>query len=181
MQPSNADMSSTDRKHRSCWENFWCGGYRQAVSDIHNRWRCAGLKFLAFLWLSGLCLSLTILSQLSTTTDALALTSDRLVACQPNGVFDLYPEKYRYWSGAGFFQITLGHGKLSFTQAKVIDVVWDIVSEQIPRRQRGTYAISCALTCDSGRFVLEVVKPLSLLFHGVSSPITSPRQWRPRL
>lgn len=49
MQPSNADMTSTDRKGRSCWGNFWCGGYRQAVSDIHNRWRCAGLKFLAFL------------------------------------------------------------------------------------------------------------------------------------
>jgi hypothetical protein len=57
-------------------------------------------------------------------------------------------------------------------------VVWDIVSEQISRRQQGRYAMSYALTCDSGRFVLEVVRPLSLLFHGVSSPIMSPRPWR---
>ncbi|KAF1975556.1 hypothetical protein BU23DRAFT_441890, partial [Bimuria novae-zelandiae CBS 107.79] len=34
---------------------------------------------------------------------------------------------YSYWSRTGFFQITLALGDLSFGQAKLIDVVWDVV------------------------------------------------------
>ncbi|KAH7074876.1 hypothetical protein BKA63DRAFT_553768 [Paraphoma chrysanthemicola] len=53
--------------------------------------------------------------------------SQAIGSCQPNGFPDLYPERYRYRAGSGFFQITLGWGRLSFTQAKVIDVAWDII------------------------------------------------------
>lgn len=51
-------------------------------------------------------------------------------ACPPDRVFRLHPEKYSVWSSTAFFQITLGGGKLSFAQAKVIDVVWDIVRQR---------------------------------------------------
>jgi hypothetical protein len=51
-------------------------------------------------------------------------------ACPPDRVFRHHPEKYSVWSSTAFFQITLGGGKLSFAQAKVIDVVWDIVRQR---------------------------------------------------
>jgi hypothetical protein len=51
-------------------------------------------------------------------------------ACPPDRVFRHHPEKYSVWSSTAFFQITLGGGKLSFAQAKVIDVVWDIIRQK---------------------------------------------------
>ncbi|KAI0814071.1 hypothetical protein GGR55DRAFT_633933 [Xylaria sp. FL0064] len=40
----------------------------------------------------------------------------------------LYPfDGYSYWDISGFFQVTLPLGSFTFTQAKVIDIVWDIV------------------------------------------------------
>ncbi|PVH92339.1 hypothetical protein DM02DRAFT_575938 [Periconia macrospinosa] len=48
-------------------------------------------------------------------------------ACVLDGVFTLYPESYTVWSITGFFQISLAFGQLSFSQAKVIDVIWDVV------------------------------------------------------
>lgn len=46
--------------------------------------------------------------------------------CAPDGSFSLEPTNP--WKPAWTFQITLGFGSLSFTQAKAIDIVWDIVS-----------------------------------------------------
>ncbi|KAH7138665.1 hypothetical protein B0J11DRAFT_588081 [Dendryphion nanum] len=48
-------------------------------------------------------------------------------ACQPDGSFRLIPETYSLWSSSGFFQITIGGGQLSFTEAKIIDILWDII------------------------------------------------------
>jgi hypothetical protein len=48
-------------------------------------------------------------------------------ACQLDGSFSLYHD-VGYWEISGFFQITLPFGSLTFTQAKVIDIVWDVVS-----------------------------------------------------
>jgi hypothetical protein len=52
-------------------------------------------------------------------------------ACQPDGTFRLHPETYSMWLSSGFFQITLGGGHLTFAQAKVVDIVWDIVSRLV--------------------------------------------------
>ncbi|KAH7138712.1 hypothetical protein B0J11DRAFT_588178 [Dendryphion nanum] len=52
---------------------------------------------------------------------------DGLSACQPDGNFQLFPEDFAYWSLPGFFQITLGYGELNFTQAKAIDIIWDVL------------------------------------------------------
>jgi hypothetical protein len=48
-------------------------------------------------------------------------------ACQPDGSFSLYPDTFSIWSSTGFFQITLGGGHLTFAEAKLVDIVWDIV------------------------------------------------------
>ncbi|KAK4159999.1 hypothetical protein QBC43DRAFT_373433 [Cladorrhinum sp. PSN259] len=54
-------------------------------------------------------------------------TQSRSRSCKPGGGFIPWESDYNYWSGSDFFQITLGSGKLSFTEAKVIDIVWDVV------------------------------------------------------
>lgn len=46
--------------------------------------------------------------------------------CAPDGSFSLEPTNP--WKPQWAFQITLAFGSLTFTQAKAIDIVWDIVS-----------------------------------------------------
>lgn len=130
MTPFDIDRLPNTQKSQSCCARFWRDGHRKALDDIRTRWRTGGMTLLAVVWSSGLCTSLAILTRLATTKDLASFTSDRLKACQPNDVSDIGPENYRYWAGSGFFQITLGYGQLSFTQAKIIDVAWDIVSTQ---------------------------------------------------
>lgn len=50
--------------------------------------------------------------------------------CNPDDSFSPYTTAYDWWAPRGFFQITLAFGYLTFTQAKVIDIVWDIVSAE---------------------------------------------------
>lgn len=102
---------------------FWCESHRQAGEDFRARWRrCAAWVFAIF-WLTGLLGSLGVISYLTTPK---AYSSG--TACQPDGSFSLDAKSFWYWSNSGFFQITLGFGTLSFTQAKAIDIIWDVVS-----------------------------------------------------
>ncbi|KAF2127858.1 hypothetical protein P153DRAFT_358024 [Dothidotthia symphoricarpi CBS 119687] len=52
------------------------------------------------------------------------LTTDK--ACQSDSTFQLHTKTYSIWSSSGFFKITYGGGHLSFAQAKVVDIVWDV-------------------------------------------------------
>lgn len=47
--------------------------------------------------------------------------------CLPDGRFAL-GSYYSVWQGSGIFQITLGFGALSFSNAKLLDAIWDVVS-----------------------------------------------------
>ena len=47
--------------------------------------------------------------------------------CQPDSTFR-DDDDYSNWDLSGLFQINLRFGSLSFTQAKVVDVAWDVVS-----------------------------------------------------
>lgn len=48
--------------------------------------------------------------------------------CYPDDTFSPFEEAtYNYFSASGFFQVTLGFGSMTFTQAKVCDVIWDLV------------------------------------------------------
>ncbi|OAG01816.1 uncharacterized protein CC84DRAFT_1167962 [Paraphaeosphaeria sporulosa] len=72
-----------------------------------------------FVWLGGMISGLTFLglSTYSTSVDA----------CSPDGEFTLWPGDFNYWHSSNFFQINFGFGRLTFAQAKAIDVVWDVV------------------------------------------------------
>jgi hypothetical protein len=111
---------------------------QEVRSDIRNtHWNGILLKKILFLfpipiWTSGLVIVLFVIAQPQ------HYTGTPRVACTPDGEFSLNPGHYSYWSRKGFFQITLAFGKLSFDNAKLIDVVWDVVS--------GT-KLCCKLVC----------------------------------
>ncbi|KAJ4985482.1 hypothetical protein SVAN01_09047 [Stagonosporopsis vannaccii] len=98
---------------------------RTALHDLRCdlsaiRW-LRGLGWTAgVIWVLGLILSAIFIGLLSEFVSSNS-------ACVPDGSFRLHPDTYSMWSSSGFFQITLGGGKLSFAQAKVVDVVWDII------------------------------------------------------
>ena len=94
-----------------------------AVRDTRARWR--GGLFWTFCLSVFSCLALCLAYVLALSQNA---TFSDLTACRPDGEFSLESYDYNYWDTSGFFQITLGFGALEFSQAKAVDVVWDVVS-----------------------------------------------------
>ena len=47
-------------------------------------------------------------------------------ACRPDAGFYVGDQPYNIWAIGGFFQITLGFGDFGFSNAKIIDVAWDV-------------------------------------------------------
>jgi hypothetical protein len=94
--------------------------YQDLKTDLKkSRWKRGFAWFFGVIWFLGLIVSAVYVGVATLTSTS--------TACQPDGSFRLHPESYTLWSSSGFFQITLGGGKLTFAQAKVIDIVWDIV------------------------------------------------------
>ena len=87
----------------------------------YTRWLRALGWFVALAWVSGLLASIMYIS--------LGTVIPQNKACLPDGSFSVHPESFNSWSSSGFFQITLGGGRLTFEQAKAIDIIWDIVSD----------------------------------------------------
>lgn len=84
------------------------------------RWGRGGLWFLFFLWGVGLLVALVLVPLLAATSSS--------SACKPDGSFSV-TDQYDAWNIDDFFQITVTvFGKLTFTEAKLIDVIWDVVS-----------------------------------------------------
>ena len=127
---------STPQRKRSWFLDFLREGHHQAWNDIRIKYRRflfstgIGVYFLSLPVCLGLCIGYFV------------TPSDETNACTPDGALRLDPGKYRKWSSSGFFQITYGFGKLNFTQAKTIDIAWDIVSLQ----HYTTYSTHCAST-----------------------------------
>ncbi|KAK4223805.1 hypothetical protein QBC38DRAFT_538823 [Podospora fimiseda] len=48
-------------------------------------------------------------------------------ACKPDRTFRPYKENFNRWSRSTFFEVTLATGSFSFTQAKLIDIFWDLI------------------------------------------------------
>jgi hypothetical protein len=48
--------------------------------------------------------------------------------CLPDGQFVLGSD-YNIWDVSGIFQINMGFGAFSFSNAKLLDTVWDVVSD----------------------------------------------------
>ncbi|KAI0543541.1 hypothetical protein F4679DRAFT_568346 [Xylaria curta] len=90
--------------------------WQDVRADVSTRWPL----FYLILWFVGLFTVIAILVQLRPPS----------AACRPDGTFSAY-EGYRYWDSSGFFQITLTFGDFTFTEVKVIDIVWDVVVGRI--------------------------------------------------
>ena len=103
----------------------------QTLQDVLNdlssvRWSRSGLFLLASAVVVGF-IAVTVWASLFSFNSS----GDRsLRICGLGDKFDLYANFYRYdmWQISNFFQVTLPFGSLSFTQAKVIDITWDVVS-----------------------------------------------------
>ncbi|CAO2654126.1 Nn.00g108590.m01.CDS01 [Neocucurbitaria sp. VM-36] len=122
MERSYLDASFLFNEHFNRLVIFLREGYRQTGKDWRGKWRQAALWLLAIIWIICLLVSFGILAALPASE-----VYNTESACQPDGSFTLDPSAYRYWSKSGFFQITLGFGNLTFTQAKAIDIIWDVV------------------------------------------------------
>lgn len=99
---------------------FWPEAWRDLKHDFRTTKWLRGLGWYGLLfWTVGLVGVVAFLSILFAGSGG---------ACLPDDSFQVGPETYSYWDTAGFFQITLGFGHLTFTQAKAIDIIWDVVS-----------------------------------------------------
>ena len=115
----------------SCQEakkpQFWKDLYKDSLADIRQvEWK----RFARRLGhhLSLLCATtLPFVGIIELATGNFYNTDG---ACLPDGTFDASDAPYNAWLPAGFFQITLGFGSLSFTAVKVIDIIWDIVRDK---------------------------------------------------
>ncbi|OTA56503.1 hypothetical protein K449DRAFT_306300, partial [Hypoxylon sp. EC38] len=96
-----------------------------ALSDLRSiRWARVGLWTLLAVWsiiILGLFIFLALYGPLSSDFES------RYTACRSDGSFNIMVYEYNAWSASGFFEINLGFGNLTFTQAKVIDISWDII------------------------------------------------------
>lgn len=91
---------------------------KQTWTDISTRWPILVLGF----WIAGLITLLLTLAELHSW-----LSSS---ACRPDGTFSPYVVGFSYWDISGFFQINVGFGNFTFTQAKIIDTAWDVVRSE---------------------------------------------------
>lgn len=97
--------------------------HSQAWHDVKTRWR-RGLQWILY---PGILIGLIFCLRYSAIAPYQKGQYGRS-ACLPDGGFSLERGTYNYWAASGFFQVTLGFGSLSFAEAKIIDVAWDIVS-----------------------------------------------------
>lgn len=111
---------------------IWNDGRKEAWKDIRSiRWQRLGpwLPFLA--WVGGLLYFFScffIKTQTSSGYYNLSYSGDYSTGCRPDDSFSPFTDDFNWWASDGFFQITWASGSLTFTQAKVIDIAWDVVS-----------------------------------------------------
>jgi hypothetical protein len=105
----------------------WKIARQELQYDLRNtRWAWGFTWFLFIVvWCGGLLAALVFIP--STTTN-FNLFPGSLSPCLPDGSFSLRPDLYNAWTISGVFEITLGFGSLTFANAKLIDVIWDMVS-----------------------------------------------------
>jgi hypothetical protein len=129
-KPAEEQHTSTPtlRLKKELWRGrlrtLWVETRPEVLADLRSkRWQ----RFLVIGWMSGLLVALVIVTY---TYGYAGYATDGFYTspCLPDGAFNPFTSTYNPWGITGFFQITMGFGSLTFTQAKVIDVIWDIVS-----------------------------------------------------
>ncbi|KAI0111687.1 hypothetical protein F4814DRAFT_460837 [Daldinia grandis] len=102
----------------------WTRTYRETWSDLCAvRWARTGYWSLFALW-SATVLGFFIFISLYNSTDFDISDGS---ACKTDGSFIMDSSNYYPWKSSSFFEISLGFGNLTFAEAKVIDIAWDIV------------------------------------------------------
>ncbi|KIW12230.1 hypothetical protein PV08_09506 [Exophiala spinifera] len=99
---------------------FFTEGFRElgAANSRHHAYQCCILLW-PLLFVGGLLSILPVITSKKRYRDA--------DACQPDSGFSVGYGTYNIWALSGFFQITLGFGRLSFSAAKALTVSWDII------------------------------------------------------
>ncbi|KAH8893682.1 hypothetical protein GQ53DRAFT_717254 [Thozetella sp. PMI_491] len=87
-----------------------------------TRWWAVTGWLLYVCWLSSLVTALAFFVALTSISGGW-ITS----ACSPDGTFRLSPSGSDAWGLDGFFQVTVAFGTFNFTQAKVIDIAWEVL------------------------------------------------------
>lgn len=104
--------------------------FRQARDD----WNAAGsLRIISSMIIPVWIVFLILLFKLLFILFDDVFRKDGMSACQPDGSFNMHSNSYNQWSTSSVFEITLSFGELSFGQAKLIDVAWDVVRCSEPR------------------------------------------------
>ncbi|KAI1779343.1 hypothetical protein F4818DRAFT_247220 [Hypoxylon cercidicola] len=101
--------------------------YGEVLSDLQSiRWARGGLWSLFGAWILSL---LGLFAALVFTGFApdIASSYSETTACRSDNSFNVNTYAYIIWARLGFFEIHLGGGSLTFTEAKVIDISWDII------------------------------------------------------
>ncbi|KAI1658319.1 hypothetical protein F4813DRAFT_46041 [Daldinia decipiens] len=102
----------------------WTRTYRETWSDLRSiGWARAGLWTLFALWTMTV-LGFFIFIALYNSYDFEIHNGS---ACRTDGSFIINSSDYSLWKSSSFFDISLGFGNLTFAEAKVIDISWDIV------------------------------------------------------
>lgn len=94
-------------------------------------WQRLAKRALLFLWISFLIFLLAILLIWGASPNGAWLKElfSPSAGCQPGGTFTPFAYGYSPWASSGLFEVAMGFGgALSFTEAKIIDTTWDLVS-----------------------------------------------------
>lgn len=108
-------------------QQWWVELGRDTWTDIRHVKSGDGILWVPLYLVLAIFLQVVFLASMKGSTVWTSSSSlQEIPGCLPDGSFgDLI--NYNRWGLPGFFQITLRSGPLTFTQAKVIDITWDIV------------------------------------------------------
>ncbi|KAK0721579.1 hypothetical protein B0T26DRAFT_644373 [Lasiosphaeria miniovina] len=123
--PGHAQPVSSRKRFKCSTSKIWGvlrEGSREAWQDLKvTKWHRAGWVFF-LVWVGFLFGTLVF----STPQNDLLLLGLSTAPCQPDGSLSPFMDTYKWWSADQVFQVTIGFGSLTFAQAKVVDIVWDI-------------------------------------------------------
>jgi len=123
-QKPNVKRNQLAVRVRSFWASkLWISAGYDVLRDVRSiKWRSVGLAFLYFIVWNG-CLATALVFIIIYGRS----TSESISGCNPDGSINLSGHGTSVWAPSEWFQINLAGGSLTFSQAKVIDVIWDVV------------------------------------------------------
>lgn len=100
-----------------------------ALRGRRRKWRSIANHCNACCLVAGAIIALVIVPLVGLRSNYFGDELPSFGFCEPDGNFNTGLETVTVWSPSKAFQITLGFGSMSFSKAKFIDIMWDIVGE----------------------------------------------------